>query len=213
MKPPPPAALIAATALCGFIGLSALAGAAAALLNSPTAWFLFAFEGIILLSAILGVFVGRGRFAEGPALALACIAGCVAIGSYLGYMGSGRVILGASMKPFLGARAASAAGLAVVAAWIVLSRRLRIALPRLIKGLLVGLPIPVIVWVLWAMRARVSAAPDLLRAGGAVVLFVVVTALLSASIHLILRAFESGRTDDDAGPIQTSAPRPACSPP
>jgi hypothetical protein len=128
------------------------------------------------------------------------------VGSVLGYLGSGRNVSGVGLKPFLMVRLLLGAGIGIAGAWIVLARRPGVAVPRLVKGVLVGLPLPILGAVLWAARARLAALPEMARIGGAVVLFVVVTALLAASVDLIVRAFETGRRDEDGG-IAAAEPR------
>src|SRR5437763_1134903 len=97
----PKSSLLAAIMLCSLTGISSVAVIAAAALDSPPAWFLFAFEVVILLACIIGCLIGIGRFAEGPAIGLACIAGCIAVGSLLGYFGAGKALMGRSLTPYL----------------------------------------------------------------------------------------------------------------
>jgi hypothetical protein len=214
LNPPdaPRGALLSAAILCGLVGVSSLAGAGAAIAARPRIWFLLGFECVVVTAAVLGFLVGRGRYRQGPALALACVAGSVAVASYLGYLGSGRTILGIGLMPFLAFRLGIAGAIGMVAAWIVLSRRPGIGLPRLFKGLVIGLVLAVLGAGVWTVRARIAALPDIARIAGAVVLFVVFTALLATSVHLIIRAFESGRDDDAEGAAGASdgqAARPA----
>src|SRR5579862_2091732 len=59
-------------------------------------WALFGFEVVTGVAATIGILMGRGRFADGPGLGLACVAGTILIASGLGWQGAGRQLLGVS---------------------------------------------------------------------------------------------------------------------
>jgi hypothetical protein len=160
-------------------------------------WAMFGFELVCLVAAVLGVLAGRGAFAAGPGLALACIAGTILVASGLGWQSAGRQMGGVALWPLLLARAAAAAVLAGAGAWAVLSRR-----PGAVRlaalGALLVLPV--------AIGAAATMAPAGKRLIGAVtggsaamefavvaLAFLIATALLAAGGHLIIRAFEMGR--------------------
>jgi hypothetical protein len=110
--------------------MSAWYVAALSLVQPRASWVLFGFEIVVLVAAVLGFRIGRGKHNDGPALGLLCVAGAIAVASAFGFLGSGRVLslpsLGftrdVSLKPYLFGRAAAAAILAGAAAWIVLAR-------------------------------------------------------------------------------------------
>ena len=133
----------------GAIALSAITGAAAALLSHSTLWYMLGFEVITLAAAVFGVLIAMGRFGDGPALGLLCVVGAVAAGSVLGdlstflanpiggpvlrtYGKGGMVELPITL--FMTLRLAAAGIVALGAAWIVLSRSPREALRSLARG-------------------------------------------------------------------------------
>jgi hypothetical protein len=77
-------ATLAISALLGAsaIGLGVAAGA-------ESAWFVLGFEAVVLVSAVIGLLFGRGRFPDAPAMTLALIAGAVALCTGLGYLSTG----------------------------------------------------------------------------------------------------------------------------
>lgn len=193
--------------LGGAVALSGLAMAAAAVGVSPKVnWVLLGFELVMAAAGVMAILFSRGLFQDGPGLALACIAGTVFVSAVLGYFGSDRRLVTSSggelsLKWFLIARVLAALALAMLGAMIVLLRNRR-SLAYLAKAAATGGPVLLIgaVYVLAPDRVRavLNALPGwatLIALGFAGVLAVV---LLSASIHLLIRAFEEGRTDNAA---------------
>ena len=89
------------------LGFSALAFAVPAAAHSPKpAWFMLGFELVLVVGAVMGVLTGLGRFREGPAAAIACVAGVTLVASFLGYLGAGRQLYGHDLLPPLVAREA-----------------------------------------------------------------------------------------------------------
>jgi hypothetical protein len=189
---------ISLAVLLSAVLLAALAAGAPLLARDQRpSWALFGFEVVIAVAGVLGVLTGRGRFADGPGLALACVAGTILIGSGLGWQGAGRQLLGVPLLPVLGGRALAALVLGAIGAWTVLSRDTR-AIRLAITGMLLLLPV-----VLGAVAVVRPAGRRLLdklmgtspgiqfmvAVGG----FAVAAVLLSAGCHLIIRAFELGR--------------------
>ncbi len=193
MPPPSRPALLLALVLSALVLLSAVAGATISLLNQPKpAWFALAFELTIIVAAAMGCLVGLGRFRQGPALALLCVAGSVAVGSLLGYVGDGRRLLGLNMMPSLAARELAAGLLLASAAWLVLARDPTRTLPPLVKGLALGVLALAAAGGLWAARAGLASIPDAVKLFLIVVLFLVFTVLVSISAHLVILAFQRG---------------------
>lgn len=198
------------TALSGLTGLSALVVAALALLQRPSpAWFLAWFELVVVAAGIFGVLVGRGRFREGPAITLLCIAGVVAVGTLLGYLSAGRELMGVSLTGLLLARAAGAAVFAAAAGADVLLREPRRSVPMLCKGIAAGVPV-MIVLVLAArgsMLSQVSGWHPLAQVAFWLLGFAVFAALACASAHWVIRSFQIGVELAEAR--RTGSPEPA----
>lgn len=199
-------------ALSAAVGLGALAGAVLALsANARPAWALFGFEVVIAVSCVFGVQFGRGRYRDAPGLALACVACSVFVGSVLGYLSLQPPVLGGVvLKPFLAARVLAAALIAGAGAACVLSRHPR-SWRLAITGSLLGAPVVAagaigVVPSLRGLGAPLAGLGPMAQLGVGVVLFVVLGALLCASAHLIIRAFELGRPENFA-PGQPSRTR------
>lgn len=192
MKPPSKAILLFVLALSGVVALSAAGVGIASLLQDRASWVMFAFELVVAIAGILGVMIGRGRFADGPALGVAAIAGTVLLGSLFGYLGGGRLLYGVDMRPLLYARAAAALLLGAAAGWIVVSRDLKATLPLLVRGLSFALPIPLGLFAYWKFRGRIAGISDAAQLGIAIIGFALFTGLLAASVQFIFKAFEIG---------------------
>jgi len=179
---------------CAATALSALAVAGAAVASQPTSWYLVGFELVILMSGVIGVMSATGRFPGGPSITLLCIAGAVAVGSLLGYVGAGKILMGWSLRPLLLARMADAAFLAAASGAIVLARQPRSSIPALVKGVLLGAAMLVIAGAAWKFRGSISGAPGPVRVGMFAMVGVVAIVLLSASGHYVIRAFMFNRS-------------------
>jgi len=188
--------------LCAVTGLSSLALLGVALLNQPTSWFLVGFEVVIAVAATMGVLAAMGRFREGPALTLLCIAGAVGVGSLLSYIGAGKFLAGQSLRPYLMIRLADAALFALAAGVIVLARSPREALPALVKGLLFGAVLCGIVAGAWVSRGWISSSAGPARAAIFIAMGIASISLIAASGHYLIRAFAVGA---DAHPVGSSA--------
>lgn len=181
--------------LSGLVAASAGVTAVLALVQKPgAAWFLAWFEVVVLTAGVFGVLLARGRFRDGPAIALLCIAGCVAVGSFLGYLSAGRTLMGQSMTVFLLGRVAAGGVFAAAAGLDVLLRRPGQSVPLLMKGLLAGIPVLVVA----AMAVRTSALATInglhpmVQFGVYIGAFVVLTAMSCAAAHWTIRAFALG---------------------
>lgn len=185
-------------AVSGATGMSSLAVLALALLNEPTSWYLVGFEVVILVAAVMGMTSAMKGLRDGPAMTLLCIAGAVGVGSLLGYVGSGRVLMGWSLKPLLLVRLVDAAALAAAAGAIVLLRQPKATFPLLGKGMLFGAIVIATVGVAWIFRGSINGASGPARVGALAALGVVTIVLVSASGHYIIRAFSVGATGGPA---------------
>ncbi len=188
--------------LCAATGLSSLVLLAIAIWNQPTSWFLVGFEVVIAVAAAMGVLAAMGRFRDGPALTLLCIAGAVGVGSLLSYIGAGKFLAGQSLRPYLMLRLVDAALLALAAAVIVLARSPRLALPALAKGLLFGAVLCGIVAAAWFSRSWISSSAGPARAAIFIAMGIASICLIAASGHYLIRAFAAGA---DAHPVGSSA--------
>lgn len=184
------AALISAIVLLSALGLL---GAAFALPSKPS-WFLAGFEALVAIAGVVGVLTGRGWYRDHPPLALACVAGTVFAGSFLGALGAKWDLAGHSLKPVLLGRTLLALLIGAAAAWVVLSGAWRVTLPRLIKGLVLGGVLLAATAALWAVRARLGGLSIGVRFFGGTIVVIVLISLLSASVHLVISAFEAGLT-------------------
>lgn len=195
--PKAPKIILAASTLLGLLIVATAAyrifqGATA----SPPHAFMIGFEAIALLAGVFAILVGRGKFADGPGIALLSVAGVVAVASAVSYSTSlGRQLTDSRMlrEPFTGGRLALAAATAALAGLIVLSRRPKESIRLFVIGLI------------WTGVACAIAAPAVVSRGalrglnpvlitvGSVVGFVIFVGFLSAGIHYLIRAFETGR--------------------
>ena len=196
--PVPRGTLLLVLIVSGVVALSAIAGASMAVLQPRASWVMFGFESVVTTAAVLGVLIGRGRYADGPALGLLCVAGTILVGSGFGYLGGGRTLFGINLTPFLLARAAAAGLLVLAAAWIVLARDPKATLPPFIRGAAFGAGVPIVLITLWKMRASIGTIPDMAQVAIAIVVFVLVTGLIATSVQLLVKAFDAGVRRADA---------------
>lgn len=189
--------------LCAAVGLSALGlGLGAAFAGPKVVWVLLGFEVVTLVAALIGVAFALGRFQEAQGLALACVAGTFFVAAVLGYVGSGRQLPlaegGIPLKGMLLARLAAAMVVGAAGAGLVLARDRR-SWGYLIKSAALGGPVLLALGVYGAAPARVrgvlDALPGWLVAVGLIVAGLLGIVMVSASVHLLVRAFELGRTD------------------
>jgi hypothetical protein len=201
------------------VGLSALLAASATVLGlaavamaEKPAWALFGFELVILVAAAMGVLFGVGRFRDAPAMALVCIAGTIFAAAILGWasvaasVGEAKTLARIPLTPLMASRVLAAAALAAVAAYCVLSRT-REAWRTALLGALLGSPAVAVGAALVNPSSRQSVAAVLTSPWGAVIAFIVLGALLAASIHLLIRGFEIGsmETKEPAAPPTSSS--------
>lgn len=199
---PPRIARVFVLLVSDVVLVSALVLAAASLLATvrPT-WMLFGFEVVTVLASLLGIQAGRGRFREGPGLALASIGGTIAVASFLGWVSiRGELPLknsSISMNAWLAGRVAAGALLAMVGALSVLGRDRR-SWGYLLRAGIAALPLGVLGAAAVLYRGRlvdlISGLPGILGVVTWAVLGVVCAVALCAAAHCTIRAFECGRT-------------------
>jgi len=190
--------------LCAALALSGLALAGAAVGIAPKVnWVLLGFEIVMATAGVMGVLFAFGKFQDAPGLALASVAGTVFVAAVLGYFGSDRRIVTSSggevpLKWFLVSRVLAAVRDRRVGAMIVLLRS-RKSLSYLAKAALTGGPVLLVGAAYVIAPGRVRGALGALPGWATLVALgmagVVGIVLISASIHLLIRAFEEGRTE------------------
>ena len=206
MNQPPlsrPVRLVVAVASA--VGLvSALAGMGVAIfVLQPPAWMMFGFELVSMVAAVFGVGVAMGRFADGPALTLLCIAGVWGTGTLFGRVTAihhpGLRTL--TTDPWVLGRVVLSVLVLAAAAYAVLMRNPRSWLV-LIRGVVLGGLALGILGAGWALRGSavlrtVSGPLEILRIVGLFVAALAVGGLLSVGGHLVIRAFEMGRCETE----------------
>jgi hypothetical protein len=216
--PPVPSPIRHFALLLGIlISLSALVLALAAAflpLLAPgerPAWMLFGFELVVLTTGVLVAFFGRGRFADGPGLALGTLAGTLVLASAFGWISTGKQLAGTSLTPLLGLRLAAGLLLAAAGTYCVLSRNPK-SWRAFAIGALCGTPAAVLAAAFLTSGGR-RALMTFLSGGGmfqtalAILILIVVGGLLCASVHMLIKAFEMGRVESPpvAEPAQAKA--------
>jgi hypothetical protein len=192
--------LVSAAVLVSALALGGLAVAIPLFVQDQKPVFmLFGFEAVVVVAATLGVLFGLGRFGDGPGLAMACISATVLVASALGWLSANRALAGHSITPVLGFRVLAAFLLGGLGAVCVLSRHGR---SWRLAAWGIGLGLPCIAAALAGANggSRRAIEGALGRAGalgtvGGILAVLVLGALLCASVHLIIRAFELGRVE------------------
>jgi hypothetical protein len=206
LPPVPKSIRLLALALGILVALSALSVAvlAAALpMLSPgerPAWMLFGFEVVALVTGVLLALFGRGRFSDGPGLALGTFAGTLLVASAFGWISAGRQLAGVSLTPLLAVRVLVSFLLAAAGSYCILSRNPR-SWRTFVNGALCGAPCAVVMGAALTSSGR-RMLMSFISGGGivqtalAILVLVVLGGLFCASVHLIIKAFEMGRVDE-----------------
>lgn len=177
------------------LGLSALAGLFMAIFAVDNlVWPMLLFEPIVLGCGIAAVLVGLGYQRHGLPMALATIAGCLAIAAFLSTL-AGRNTLGSTiLVPMLGVRLLIAAGLGFWAVCLVLGRcasawrRVALGAALLIAG--AGVASLGFIGPAKPLRESLLAAGGFVASAVALLLFIVFVVLTAAGVHLMVRPFE-----------------------
>lgn len=204
--PPLPGAIRALVfALSAITVLSALGMAVASVAIAPTpVWIMFGFEVVIALAGVIGLCGAWGKFDDGQAMWLLCIAGSILVGGFLSYLGTrtGIVLVkdGAPISTFLWCMGRLAIGgtFGALAVYAVL-RRTADGRRYFIRGAVLG-------GVLGAFATPFALArgvpgflgnlPGPLEGAALTIIGIVMTMLACAAGHCFIRAFECGRTTD-----------------
>jgi hypothetical protein len=128
-------------------------------------WMVVGFEVVVLIAAGFAVGIARGKFRDGPGMALLCVAGTLMVAGVLGYISTkgtqgvlklqGRSV---PMKPWALLHLAGAGLMALLAAYEVLRRNSR-SMYYIARGAMAGVPLAAIVGVA-AMLYRKSQATE-----------------------------------------------------
>ncbi|GMV27497.1 MAG: hypothetical protein AMXMBFR58_35280 [Phycisphaerae bacterium] len=192
------------TGICSaIVGLTALATIPLLFFaSSKPAWFLFGFEVIMPVPALLGLLYAGRRWSDPTGLGLGCVAGTVFFGSILGVVSLPQQSLGSpdgpigqvSMLPWLAVRALAALGIAFCAVRTSIGTD-----RRRWRTLVWGLANSGVFLVLAAAAFKYRNSPFVtgqeessaalrlaILGGGAVVMLITVC----AGTHLVVRAFE-----------------------
>lgn len=187
--------------------LSALAGMAVTLMQSPPLWFLFGFELCVALASVFGVLVGLGKIREGPALAMLIVGGTMAVGAVLGEpavavrllgrTGAPITISGVQILPFAMARLGMGVVMMGLAAVTILIRQPGRSFGYLIRAAILGVPVigALVVVAVPAWRAALMSLSPLMGFFTVIAGFFVLGGFLAASLHCLIRAFEVGQVD------------------
>jgi hypothetical protein len=216
MPPTPRILLLIVLLISAVCALTAVGGIVLGILGS--AWFLVAFEVVVLFAGAMGVLTGVGRFREAPALATLCVGGCVFVAAVLseptfvarllqGSSGAAQTIAGVSLRPLALGRAGAGALLIALSALMVLSRRPALSLPFLIRSVLCGAPVVAALASMFVppVRQALSGLPLSAIVAIAIVGFFVLGALFSVSVQNLIRAFEVAIPDRTVSPLQNAA--------
>lgn len=194
-------------ALISLTALGLATSAAALPLLAPgerSAWMLFGFEVVVLVCGVLLVFFGRGRFSDGPGLALGTLAATAIVASVFGWISTGRQLGGVSLTPVLAFRFLAGVILAAAGAYCILSRNPRSWRSFLI-GAACGAPCAAFLGAGLISSGR-RTLMTFISGGGifqtalAILVLMVLGILFCASVHLIIKAFEMGRVSEASKP-------------
>ncbi len=190
------------------VGLSALPGMYLATGHlGGFAWGIFGFEALTILAAVFGVLVGLGKFRDGFALALACLAGTILVAAVFGIRVDARPKIGddPTLQPWinrmLALRMAVVFGYAALASlavfardrrcWVSAMRSMACLIPAaLIAGGVFRFGLP------FGGEAG-SSEPNAARVISFLVIAMAVGGLVSVGGHLMIRAFEFGRLENE----------------
>ncbi|MEZ6243546.1 MAG: hypothetical protein R3B57_10950 [Phycisphaerales bacterium] len=204
---PPPSGviLLGSKLVAALLLLSSLVGLGLALFGAPAVVVgMFAFELVTLVAVVFAVLAAFGRFADGWALAMACVAGTVFAASALGYIDGRPNFLTSPdaarvLKGLVVARVSLAGVVALLATLAVFSRNPR-SWRHFLIGAGLGLPVLLALAIAWKIGRPWLLTPqtgpiEILRLGVLVLGSVVLAVMFSAAVHNVIRAYEVGLDD------------------
>ncbi|CAG0955541.1 hypothetical protein PHYC_00443 [Phycisphaerales bacterium] len=186
--------------------VSALAMAiTAAVFPKQPVWVLTGFEVVVLVAGVMGVLGLRGRFDEGQALHLACIAGVLFVGGFLSYLGTRQGIVfqegkpPSSTFPWMLGRLGLAGVYGAIAAYAVLRRSAQ-ARAFMVRAVIAGAALAVLAAPFVFSRGM----PGWLSPTGKPVMYAALALYGLAALvgvcafgHCLIRAFECGRAKSE----------------
>ncbi|MEM1164793.1 MAG: hypothetical protein AAGI30_00715 [Planctomycetota bacterium] len=183
---------------------------------SSSVWQFAAFQVLVLVSGIFSVGLLLGRFAEAPAMAIACIAGTILVAAVLGEPATAAQLIGTPAQPTVVTNAlgtgidislltasyielGASLVLFALSGLAVLVRRPARSVRYLAWSAAWGLPVVLVVAAsriptVWHQVTSVNAYVG--TAGAVLGLFIGI-ALVSGCGHCFIRAMETGAADDD----------------
>ncbi|MGD9690545.1 MAG: hypothetical protein AB7K52_12465 [Phycisphaerales bacterium] len=199
---PPTLVLSLVLALSLLLAASSVAALAACFLGgagSPVPWFTAFFEVIVLLAALFGVLLGRGRFASGRSMTLVCIAGAVFASSVLGYRACAGQLMGGPVLWGLLGRVALAGAFGLLAAALVMARTPGRSLRYLAGGFALLTPVAGVAagWAFGFLSGPLSSLSGTAKTGVIGFAMLIGAVLISVGTHLVIRAFEVALPPDE----------------
>lgn len=203
---PPRAILLGAKLVAALLLLSSLVGLGLAIFGAPAVVVgMLAFELVTLVAVVFAVLASLDRFADGWALAMACIAGTVFGAAVLGIYVDGRPNFLSSpdaarlLRVLLLARVALAAAVAGLATLAVFARSKR-SWRHFFVGAALGLPVLVALALAWQvgrpwLLTPQTGAMEALRLAVLILGSLVLAIMFSAAVHQVIRAYEVGLDD------------------
>lgn len=192
--------LLVVLPLSGAALLSAVVGAWAALtaVGQPV-WGWFGFEALVLVSGVIGVLAGLGRFRAGPGMAVLCVAGTVFVAAFFGSLDarpnlrSGAPEMARLIDPILYARVAAAGLLAAAGSGIVLLRSsstVRPMLTALANAVPVAIAGAVYVFAWNSIAPSFAVLPEPVRVILLLIVGLALAIFTACAVHFAVRAFE-----------------------
>lgn len=203
IPPLPPLVRYVVAGVSAVVLASALAAAVACALAPTPIWVMFGFEVVIALAGVIGLLGVKGRFDEGQAMWLLCIAGTLFVAGFLAYLatrGGVQLRTGGPTHATLAwsvSRLGAAGLFGLLAVYSVL-RRTAQGRAFFVRGLVLlavlgGVLSPFA--VARGMPGFVAQMAGPIRGGVLTVVGIVVVVLACAAGHALIRAFESARSE------------------
>lgn len=126
-------------------------------------WMVVGFEVVVLAASAVALLFSRGKFRDGPGMALLCVAGPIFVAGVLGYLSTkptaslllhGRAV---AMKPWALAHAGAAGVLAMLSAYEVMRRNTR-SLYYLARAAMAGAPLAAMLAAAWMLYRKSQTA-------------------------------------------------------
>lgn len=176
----------------GLMLLSCLAGIAAGMANSPKpAWFFVMFEVLGILPSVFAILFALRRIPGSPTMTLACIAGSIFVVAVLGGFSIQWQVAGIGLKVPEAIRILAATLLGISAVSIAIGPD-RSNWTTLAWGAVFAVGFAVVVGIAWKVLGPGGSGPSMpggLRLLLVAIAYLLATALLAATVQVIVRAF------------------------